>query len=94
MIRSKSSLHKRRIAKIAQNQNSKDEIVEKERQCEFIFCFSGSISFYEYAHTVQYEFKHFRTVKMSFVPLCIGKAKQKSLYISLNALFNHVNYSG
>lgn len=55
----KSSLHKRGIAKIAENCNSKDEIVVKEREREFMLSFCGNICFYESAHTVLYKFKHF-----------------------------------
>lgn len=44
-VRSKSSLNKR-IAKNAQNYNSKDEAIEKEKQYDFTIFFFG-ITFYE-----------------------------------------------
>lgn len=75
MIRSKSSLHKREIAKIAENCISKDETVVKEKECEFTLSFCGNIHFYEFAHTVFYKFKYFNEVKTSFLPLCMHKTR-------------------
>lgn len=63
VIRSKLSLHKRGIA---ENCISKDEIVVKEKECEFMLSFCGNISFYVSAHTVLYKLKYFNKVKASF----------------------------
>lgn len=76
MIRSKLSSRKRGIARIAENCISKDEIVVKEKEREFMFFFCGNICIYESAHTVLLSSTISRNLKHHFYDCAYTRPKK------------------